>query len=52
MHGKVYDFEDVKEVKITQTKIDFNYEIKFMDQNRNEIRVGTRNDHVVIRIEK
>ena len=52
MHGKVYDFEGVKEVKITQTKIDFNYNLKFEDENRNEMKIGTRNDHVVIRIEK
>jgi len=52
MHGKVYDFEGVKEVRITQTSIDFNYDLKFEDKNRNEMKVGTRNDHVVIRIEK
>ena len=52
MHGKVYEFEGVKEVRITQTKIDFNYDLKFEDENRNEMKIGTRNDHVVIRIEK
>lgn len=52
MHGKVYDFEGVKEVRITQTRIDFNYDLKFEDENRNEMKIGTRNDHVVIRIEK
>ena len=52
MHGKVFDFEGVKEVRITQTKIDFHYDLKFEDENRNEMKIGTRNDHVVIRIEK
>ena len=51
-HGKVYDFEGVKEVRITQTKIDFCYDLKFENENKNEMKVGTRNDHVVIRIEK
>jgi hypothetical protein len=49
MHGKTYEFEKVKKIIIDQTKIDCHFNITF--ENGGEMRVGTRNDHVVLRID-
>ena len=49
MHGKTYEFENVKRIIIDQTKIDCHFNLMF--KNGNEMRVGTRNDHVVLRID-
>ena len=48
-HGKTYEFENVKKIVIDQTKIDCHFNITF--ESGNEMRVGTRNDHVVLRID-